>query len=43
VLPWKHEGDAVMARMMCDVCTPDGKPYRIQVSRYEIDRYLSIL
>jgi len=27
ILPWRHEGDVAMARMMCDVCQPDGSAY----------------
>jgi len=27
ILPWRHEGNVAMARMMCDVCQPDGSPY----------------
>ena len=27
ILPWRHEGNVAMARMMCDVCEPSGEPY----------------
>ena len=27
IMPWRHEGEVAMARMMCDVCQPSGEPY----------------
>ena len=27
ILPWRHEGNVAVARMMCDVYQPDGRPY----------------
>ncbi len=39
ILPWQHEGDVTLARMMCDVYEPTGEPY-VGDPRYILKRNL---
>ena len=39
VLPWRPKGEAAVARMFCDILTPEGKPYHSD-PRYVLKRNL---
>ncbi|MCX7598526.1 MAG: glutamine synthetase family protein [Armatimonadetes bacterium] len=39
ILPWRPKGEAAVARMFCDILTPEGKPYHSD-PRYVLKRNL---